>query len=1179
MDIRILGPLEVLDDGRALELGGAKQRAVLAMLALNANRAVSLEQLAEALWEEEPPESARKALQVYASQLRKALGRDRLQTKGGGYLLRARDDELDLLRFERLRDDGDIDAALALWRGDPLSDLSEFRFARSENARLEELRLACLEHRIERDLAAGRHADVAGELEALAREHPLRERLRELLMLALYRSGRQAEALEAYQAARTALTEELGIEPGRELRELHQRILRQDSALDVATRRTSASPPPRREQDRAPMPVVRKTVTVLFCDLADSTQLGERLDPEALRTVMTRWYDAMRTPIERAGGTVEKFVGDAVMAVFGVPAAHEDDAFRAVQSAVEMRDASTPLGLAVRIGVNTGEVVTGDGSTTLVTGDAVNTAKRLEEAAAAGEILVGAATRRLVAHAAELESAGGVAAKGKREAVQAWRVVATIPGATAFPRRLDVPLVGRTGELAALELELDVVVRERACRVVTIAGPAGVGKSRLAQELLARVDANVLSARCVPYGDGITFLPLRELLGEVPDGSTDEIFREVRRRLEEASRERPLVVFIEDVHWAQPAFLDLIEYLVGWSRDAPILLLCLTRPELYDVRPRWPGTTIALEPLSAEESARFLDELDVLPEERARIVYAAEGNPLFLEQLVAMVSEQGPAESMPPSIHALLTARLDRLEPFEQSVLQRAAVVGKDFSRNAVVALSPHEERADVSATLLSLTRKELVRPEHSGFGDEDGFRFRHALIRDAAYAEVPKRVRAELHERFASWLDEGDAAPELVGYHLEQAYRCGAELGSADRGLAERAFALLAAAGTSAYARDDVKAAVNLLQRASGLVPEDAEVQILLGSALMSAGDFAQGRVALEAALHCGDRRLETRAAIELAFNTALTSSTTSTAELVAVAEDAIPVLEELGDDAGLSRAWRLMSEAHVAASQWADRTTALERALYYAQRAGDRRQQSSIVALLAQALHYGPTPAPEAIERCEQLLADASGDRGLAAALMSTLGGLYAMRGEFDRARSLWAQSRELYEELGLEHRRAARSLIPASIELLAGDPVAAERELRLGYDTLAVMGETYVRAVLAAYLAAVLAELGRHEEAIDLTRESEANASAEDVVPQVVWRGARARALASTDRAEAARLAREAVERALGTDFLDLRADAYLALASAGESDAATLAVAEFERKGNVVGAARARALVTV
>ena len=573
---------------------------------------------------------------------------------------------------------------------------------------------------------------------------------------------------------------------------------------------------------------VRKTVTVLFCDLADSTALGERLDPETLRSLLGRWYDAMRAPIERHGGQVEKFIGDAVMAVFGVPQVHEDDALRAVRAAVEMREALDALnaeldaGLQIRIGVNSGEVVTGDGSATLVTGDAVNTAKRLEEAAAAGEILISGVTRRLVANATELEPAGPVLAKGKKDPVEAWRVLATIPGAAPFARRLDAPLVGRTRELAFLHDELAAAERERACRLVTVYGTAGIGKSRLAAELLAQLAgrADVLSARCLPYGDGITFLPLIELIrsagGEAAimatvaaeaDGalivdrvcgalgtagapsSSEETFWAIRRLLETLARVRPLVVCLEDVHWAEPTFLDLLEYIAGWSRDAPILLLCLARPDLLDERPRWGGEAVALEPLTERESEALLDELaaewPIPPAARTEIAEAAEGNPLFVEQMVAMVAEAGEAAAIPPTIQALLAARLDRLPPLERAVLERAAVVGKEFWRGAVTELSPTEDRAEVSAALLSLVRKELVRPERSAFLGDDGFRFRHALIRDAAYAAIPKSVRADLHERFAAWLEVHEGEDDLVGYHLEQAYRFRVELGLADETVA----------------------------------------------------------------------------------------------------------------------------------------------------------------------------------------------------------------------------------------------------------------------------------------------------------------------------------------------------------------------------------------------------------
>ena len=718
MEFRILGPLEVLDDGRALDLGGAKQRATLAVLALHANRVVAHEQLIEALWDEEPPETARKALQVYVSQLRKVLGRERLETKPRGYLLRLDPDELDLTRFELLRDGGKPEQALELWRGEPLADFADQRFAEPEIARLEELRLACLEQRIERDLADGRHAELVGELDALVNEHPLREHLRAQLMLALYRAGRQAEALEAYQAARTALVEGLGIEPGPALRELHQRILTQDSALDLP----AAMPPPARAarppapsaQAPAPQPAgaTRKTVTVLFCDLTGSTELGEPLDPESLRGLMTRWYAAMREPVERHSGTLEKFIGDALMAVFGVPQVHEDDALRAVRAAVEMHERLARLNeelaaegrplLQIRIGITSGEVITSDDATAVVTGAAVTTAKRLQEAAAPGEILIGDATRQLVENAAELEPVDPVQAKGKKKPVAAWRVIGTIEGAEPFARRLDTPLVDRADELALLHDELAEAERGRTCRLVTVYGAAGIGKSRLAAELVAQVAgrAAVVSARCLPYGDGITFLPLTELvrsaggeqavmatLAAENDGtliadrvrgalgtaaapsSSEETFWAIRRLLETLARARALVVCLEDVHWAEPTFLDLLEYVAGWSRDAPILLLCLARPDLLDERPRWGGAAVTLEPLTALESGELLDQLatewPLTAEAREPIAEAAEGNPLFLEQMVAMLSD-GSAAELPPTIQALLAARLDRLLPLER---------------------------------------------------------------------------------------------------------------------------------------------------------------------------------------------------------------------------------------------------------------------------------------------------------------------------------------------------------------------------------------------------------------------------------------------------------------------------------------------------------------------------------
>ena len=978
----------------------------------------------------------------------------------------------------------------------------------------------------------------------------------------------------------------------------------------------------------------RKTVSVLFCDLADSTALGERLDPEPLREVLGRWYDEMRIAVERHGGTVEKFVGDAVMAVFGLPRAHEDDALRAVRAALEMQTAIDRLnsslaernlpGLSIRIGINTGEVVTGDEAATLATGDAVNTAKRLEQGAAGGEILIGVLTERLVRHAAQLEPVAPLDAKGKSAPVDAWRVLSAVAGADSFARRWDTPLVGRASELVALRDELTASASERRCRLVTLVGAAGVGKTRLVSELVREVRdyAGVAAGRCLAYGDGITFWPLTELIrqlggeravtdamGDDPDaplvverlrvlggnGSAppEELFWAVRRLFECLAADRPLLVVLEDVHWAEPTLLDLVEHVSRWSRDAPILILCVARGELLEERPQWEGVHVRLEPLSTGESTELLAALDgggILSQElRARVAEVAQGNPLYTEQLVAMLAEEARAGlelvALPPTIQALLAARLDRLVHLERHVLERAAVVGKEFWPGAVAALDG--DHPALGATLLGLVRRDLVEPAVSSIPGEDGFRFRHALIRDVTYAGIPKRTRAELHERFAGWVELRDAGEELVGYHLEQAYRYRDELGVVDdsvRDLGERAGELLTSAGRRALARDDVPAAVNLLERGVALLPRTSSsrgfVLLDVAIALMRSGAFAAAQGALEEALALsradGDRRLELRTLIEREFFRIFTNAEASTDEITRIAEQAIPVLEELGDDAGVAKAWHLLSEPPVNACRWGERADALEHALEYARRAGDAREAAFVAATLMQAIQLGPTPAEAAIERAQHFLRESEGDRLLAASILSSLAVLLAMRGEFGEARARWAQAQALWDELGMAHRRAIRAIDASAIELLAGDAAAAERELRTGYRMLEEIGEMHVRPTIAAYLAAVLALEGRSAEAEAFADFAKSHAWEDDIVTQVMWRVARAQATAG-EAAEAELLVREAVELAAPTDFLDLQATAHLALArvlrDAGSPEAAEAAArarAVYELKGNVVGA---------
>jgi class 3 adenylate cyclase/tetratricopeptide (TPR) repeat protein len=986
----------------------------------------------------------------------------------------------------------------------------------------------------------------------------------------------------------------------------------------------------------------RKTVSVLFCDLADSTVLGERLDPEPLRELMGRWYEEMRIAVEQHGGMVEKFIGDAVMAIFGLPRAHEDDALRAVRAALDMQRAVERLNtslvgrevpqLQIRIGINTGEVVTGDDAATLATGDAVNTAKRLEQAAGGGEILIGTVTERLVRHATRLEGVSSIEAKGKSAPVEAWRVSGAIAGADSFARRSDIPLVGRTTELAVLRDELTASADGRECRLVTVIGTAGVGKTRLVSELVAELGthATVVAGRCLPYGDGITFWPLTELIrrlggeqavaeavNDEPDAalvvdrlgvlrgsesaSPEELFWAVRRLFEALARPRPLLVLLEDVHWAEPTLLDLVEYVSRWSRNTPILLLCVARPELLEERPQWEGALVRLEPLSSGEATELLDALDIAgilsAELRGRVAETAQGNPLYTEQLFAMLAEEARAAAelvaLPPTIQALLAARLDRLDPDERNVLERAAVIGKEFWPGAVGFLG--EEDEVLGATLLTLVRREFVEPAVSSFPGEDGFRFRHALIRDAAYAGIPKRTRADLHERFADWLELHDGRDELRGYHLEQVYLYRNELGSLDdhtRSLGARAGELLTDAGQRALARDDVPAAVNLLERGAALLPRTGDsrgyVLLDLAIALMRSGAFAAAEGALEEALALAhaedDRRLELRTLIEREFFRIFTNTETPAEETTRIAEEAIPALEAFGDYAGVAKAWHLLSEPPVNACRWGERAAALEHALEYARRAGDARETARAAGFLMQAIQLGPTPVDVAIGRAQSFLRESEGDRLLTASILSSLAVLLAMRGEIDDARAQWARAEKLWDDLGMAAQRALRAIDASTIELLAGDAGAAERELRTGYSMYEELGDMHLRPTIAAYLAAALAQEGRFTDAEEFAHFAQSHAWDDDIVTQVMWRVAQAQVRAAAgDAAEARRMAREAVELAAPTDFLDLQATALLALArvlrEAGSSDSASFAAqaqAVYERKGNIVDAERAALL---
>ncbi len=629
--------------------------------------------------------------------------------------------------------------------------------------------------------------------------------------------------------------------------------------------------------------------------MVGSTELGARLDPERLRTVLARYFDTMRAVIERHGGTVEKFIGDAVLAVFGVPRIREDDAMRAVRAAAEMGEAIAALNeelatahgvtIRVRTGVHTGEVVVTDHvDGQLAAGDAMNVAARLEQAAGEGEILVGADTYRLVRDAVLAERLDPLTVKGKAEPLTAYRVQKVDPAAAGFARRLDAPMVGRERELSLLLGAFDRTVSDHACQLFTVLGVGGVGKSRLLEAFVVALGgrATVLRGRCLPYGDGITFLPVVEAVREAAGLTGAETAEEARARIaalvsadehgdriaaqvgqvvgiegEEAAQEetlwairrlfeaiaatRALVFLIDDVQWAEPTMLALIEHVADWSVDAPILLACMARPELLEARPDWGGgklnaTSISLEPLSEDECAVLITNLlavdEVAPEVRVRVAAAAEGHPLFAEEMLAMLIDEGRLQlvddvwspagdlgelAVPPTTSALLAARIDRLPPQDRELLMAASVMGQVFYRDALDMLSTDP---DVGGRLSSLMRKQFVRPERSDVAGTEALAFRHLLIRDAAYEGLTKAARAEMHERFGDWLEErAPERQELLGYHFERAFRYLEELGASPEhgaALAERAGAHLRAAGGQAYERGDMPATVTLLSRAA---------------------------------------------------------------------------------------------------------------------------------------------------------------------------------------------------------------------------------------------------------------------------------------------------------------------------------------------------------------------------
>ena len=816
---------------------------------------------------------------------------------------------------------------------------------------------------------------------------------------------------------------------------------------------------------------------------------------------------------------------------------------RAVRAAADMRTALAALNddldrdhgitLACRIGVNTGEVVAGSGARTIATGDAVNVAARLEQAASPGDILLGEDTFALVRDAVIVEPIDALLAKGKTDPLPAFRLVEITPGAAGFARHLDAPMVGRERELALLRSAFERTVGDQACQLFTILGVGGVGKSRLMAAFVEELDdrATVLRGRCLPYGEGITFYPLAEALIEIADlrrgrhaggrprpsskrsrvpertpaGSRSwsarrsasreakphrrRLFWAIRKLLEHLAADRPLVFSIDDLQWAEPKFLELVEHVADFARDASVLLACMARPELLDEHPGWAGgklnaTSILIEPLGPEECgtlvANLLADDTVDHAVRTRIAEAAEGHPLYAEEMTGLLVDEGRLVlkdgrwvattdlsdvPVPPTISALLSARLDKLPTDERRLIEIASVMGQVFYASAVRAMAGGEPDG-VGSGITSLVRKQFVRPERSDIPETEALAFRHLLLRDAAYEAISKATRADLHERFAGWLDAAAGSlgeqDEIVGYHLEQAYRYRLELGAAgerERQMADAAGRRLAAAGELAFARSDYAASVNLLSRASSLLdPDDRlrlDILLDLGAALTEAGEMQEARAtfdeAIERAVAIGDEHMRMNAIVKRWLT--LWEGDEGRAERDA--EQALVVFGEAGDERGLSRARQLVSEVHFDRGELAKAARELEPALVHARNAGDIGDQTHIYSRLGAILSRGPTPVGDAIRLAEEVLVETEGNRTISGLMYHPLAHMKARQGKFQEALSLAARCREIFRENGAMWSYWVYAEIEWDIKMLAGETEEALEILSESYEHVERMG----------------------------------------------------------------------------------------------------------------------------
>jgi predicted ATPase len=887
--------------------------------------------------------------------------------------------------------------------------------------------------------------------------------------------------------------------------------------------------------------------------------------------------------------------------------------------------------MAACAGLAAGEILAG-GVVPISAEEPVRIAVELVETASPGEILVSGEVKPLLGGAGRFEPVGG--------GLRAWRLVELTGEPPPLTRPPDATIIGREAELVALHRALDRAIAEQAAQLVTVLGSPGIGKSRLAQELVARVggEAIVAAGRCLPYGDGITFWPLREIvehltaeraLGEMAgqgetgrttdavaealvkrdsSSSREDVFVGFRDLLESAAEQRPVVAIFEDVHWAEPTLLDLIEYLAERSRNSPLLLLCLARLELLEGRPTWAVgkrnvSSILLEELTEAEAEQMIAALapGLDSDTRGRALTAAEGNPLYLGQIVAMLSEEGlPAGEVPipPTIRALLNARLDRLGPGERAVIDRAAVIGKEFWEAAVEQLLPEDARPSAHRHLATLVRRQFLMGARSLPGGGDGYRFHHILIQQATYRAVPGALRADLHERFADWVEGHFSAsefPEIAGHHLERAHHYRREAGAgleAVARLATRASGHLALAGRRAFGRGDMPAAAALLGRGSSLLGRrDTEAPQLysdLGYSLFEVGKFAEAeRTLAEAerrAAEIGDQAVALGAKVKRSHVRLYTDP--RAADLESLSEEvaeAIEALDRLGDQRGLSRAWFELSDVLYLKGRLSQAAEGTAQAAQHARLAGSKREEAMAIGLYGFCLFGGPAKVNEAIASLTEILEDARGNQIIAASVHGFLALQEALAGRTEQARQRVAESLRHTRDLGLSWLTGIHRVLSAYVDSLAGEHSGAEQHLLTAKQTFIYIGDHLFLSTVLADLARSIYDQGRYEDARALAAEMDHWPAPADTEWQIKRRIVRALLLARAGEGrEASELVTEAVGIAAESEYALLHGDGLLAHsdvhALGGRRQDAIAAAREAEAihraKGNVVGEAAAR-----